>query len=375
MRAFLKFFEGGELLNLAYEIGAQDSMLADISHLFSVAYSSLWKSDMGEDEIQKLIVDYLFVKETNSLLNCNAHSKTEAFEKWREKLEFVMCSHEALEDHYSSMRDLFSFLFDIVSRKEILPEQMKKSTCALSEQRGDLQAYFDNEVSVFYKIYQAYLDDISVEEATQLKVPQLINVFRKSKTESNVIVKSLADEFRKNQTKTKMFTLWKEKTGSKTPRDWSSAHRTPILCLICREQYDGAKKAFEVLNRTTATEKEIESALAFLEAAEFYDDLADAEKVDYAFTKMLGRYKAILTDINKVRDSLERLSVETYDWDSHPAVKTKISDLAKAEYDAGGSDAVVSKIENMSSEDLKKHLIKLIKSNINIGVEIMNEGE
>ena len=34
------------------------------------------------------------------------------------------------------------------------------------------------------------------------KVPQLINVFRKSRSESNVIVKSLADEFRKNQTKT-----------------------------------------------------------------------------------------------------------------------------------------------------------------------------
>ena len=69
------------------------------------------------------------------------------------------------------------------------------------------------------------------------------------------------------------------------------------------------------------------------------------------------------------------MSVEPYDWDSHPAVRTKIADLAKAEYEAGGSDAVVAKIENMSSEDLKKHLINLIKSNINIGVEIMNEGE
>ena len=54
---------------------------------------------------------------------------------------------------------------------------------------------------------------------------------------------------------------------------------------------------------------------------------------------------------------------------------SKIEELAKAEYDAGGSDAVVSKIENMSSDDLKSHLIKLIKNNMNIGVEIINEGE
>lgn len=375
MKSFLQEFENGLLLKLAAEIGAEDNMLSDISHLFSVAYSSLWKSDMGENEIKKLIVDYTFVKETNRLLNCSSHSKAEAFDKWREKLEFVMCSHEALEEYFSSMKEVYVFLFDIVARKDILPDQMKKCTLSLEEQSTNLQSYFDNEISTFHEIYKAYLDDISVEECAQLKVPQLINVFRKSKTESNVIVKGLADEFRKNQTKTKMFSLWREKTGSKTPREWSAIHRTPILCLIPKNLYDDAKKAFEVLNRTTATEKEIESTLAFLEGADFYADLTEPEKVDQAFAKMLGRYKTILTDIEKVRDALERLSVEPYEWDTHPSIRSKILELAKAEYDAGGSDTVVSKIEKMSSEDLKKHLIKLIKDNINIGVEIMNEGE
>ncbi len=375
MKSFLHTFEAGALLNLASEIGAEERLLSDISHLFSVAYSSLWNSNLGETEIQKLIIDYTFIKETNELLNCCTHSKTEAFTKWREKLEFVMCSHEALEEKYPNLREIYSFLFDVVTRKDILPEQMKRCTFALCEQKGYIQSYFDNEVSVFYDVYKAYLDDISIEEATQLKVPQLINVFRKSKTESNVIIKGLADEFRKNQTKTKMFNLWKEKTGSKTPRDWSALHRTPILCLISKEQYDEAKKAFEVLNRTTATEKEIESALSFLERAEFYDDLMSDAQRDHAFRRLLGRFKGILSDVNKVRDSLDRLSVEPYEWDTHPAVKAKIEELARAEYDAGGSDTVVSKIEKMSSDDLKKHLIKLIKNNINIGVEIMNEGE
>ncbi|CCY54306.1 putative uncharacterized protein [Coprococcus sp. CAG:782] len=375
MKYYLQAFEDGKLLSLASEIGAEETMLADISHLFSVAYSSLWNSEMGEAEIRKLIVDYTFVKETNTLLNCNAHSKAEAFEKWREKLEFAMCSHEALEEKFASLKEVYSFLFDIVTRKDILPDQMEKCTQSLCEQRLDVQHYFDNEVGVFYEIYKAYLDDISVEEAAQLKVPRLINVFRESKTESNALVKQLADEFRKNQTKTKLFNLWKEKTNSKTPRDWSYMHRTPILLMVSKEQYDEAKKAFEVLNRTMATEKEIDNALLLLENAKFYDDLGSEEKINHAFSNFLGRYKGILKDIDKVRDALERLSVETYEWDSHPAVKTKIEELAKAEYDAGGSDAVVSKIENMSSDDLKSHLIKLIKNNMNIGVEIINEGE
>ena len=107
MKYYLQAFEDGKLLSLASEIGAEETMLADISHLFSVAYSSLWNSEMGEAEIRKLIVDYTFVKETNTLLNCNAHSKAEAFEKWREKLEFAMCSHEALEEKFASLKEVY----------------------------------------------------------------------------------------------------------------------------------------------------------------------------------------------------------------------------------------------------------------------------
>lgn len=375
MRSFLQDFDNGKVLKLASDIGADDNVLSDIGYLFSVAYSSLWNKEIGIAEIEKLKVEYSFVKETNKILNCTAHSKNEAFEKWTEKLEFVMCSHEVLEEKYNHLSVFYSFLYDVAIRKDILPEQMKKCTDILCKNSSEIQAYFENEVQVFYDSYKVYLDDISVEESAQLKVPQLINVFRKGRTESNAIVKSLADEFRKNQIKTKMFALWKEKTNSKNPREWSASHRTPILCLVESDDYDDAKKTFEVLNRTTATEKEIQNALTFLETAKFYDQLLSTEKIDLAFIKLLGRYKGVLTDIEKVRDSLERLSVDPYEWDTHPVIKNKIIELAKAEYEAGGSDAVISKIEHMSSEDLKKHLIKLIKNNINIGVEIMNEGD
>lgn len=375
MKSFLQMFDNGKVLRLASDIGMDDNVLFDISHLFSVANSSLWNKEIGITEIRKLIVDYLFVKETNQILNSSAHSKNEAIEKWTEKLEFVMCSHEVLEEKYDNLSDFYSFLYDIVTHKDILPDQMKKCTDILCENHNEIQTYFENEEQVFYDIYKVYLDDISIEDSSQLKGTQLINVFKKSRMESNKIVKGLADEYRKNQTKTKMFALWKEKTGSKNPREWSAFHRTPILCMIGKDDYDDAKKAFEVLNRTTATEKEIESALKFLETAKFYNELMSDEKVNLAFVKLLGRYKGVLTDIEKVRDSLERLSIEPYEWNTHPEITNKITELAKAEYEAGGSDAVVSKIESMSLEDLKKHLIELIKNNINIGIEIMNEGE
>ena len=106
-----------------------------------------------------------------------------------------------------------------------------------------------------------------------------------------------------------------------------------------------------------------------------FTDLSDQAKIDAAFRSLLGSYSSILTDIEKVRDVLERLAVDAYEWDSHPSIRSKIYDLAKAEYDAGGSDRVVIKIENMQNDRLKAYLIRLVKENMKLGVEIMNGGE
>ena len=62
MHIFLERFEGGKLLNVAKEIGADDSVMTDIKKLFSVQYSALWIGSTGEDEIRKLITEYEVVK-------------------------------------------------------------------------------------------------------------------------------------------------------------------------------------------------------------------------------------------------------------------------------------------------------------------------
>lgn len=375
MRLYLDEFENGKLRELALEIGATDSMIADVSQLFSVSYSSLWEKETGRDEIRKLITDYSFVKESNLILNSDSKSKDEAFDKWVEKLSFVTCSCESLKAKYSGLTEVFDFLLLVYQRRHILPDQMKSYTEKLIEQSLALQDYLNNEIGVFSEIYAPYLEDLSEENIKQLNQTQLLGIFKKSQTESNAIVKSIADDFRKNQTKTQMFDLWKTKTKSKNPIDWSEKYRTPILSLIDPKDYDNAKKAFEVLNRTNSTEKEFQTTLEFLENASFFDRLENQEVIDKAFESILEQYKVILTDYEKVRDSLEKLAIEPYEWNTHPQIKRKIAELAKAEYESGGSDKVVQRIENMDSFELKQHLINMIKNNINLGVEIMNGGK
>lgn len=375
MKSFLQGYEGGKLISLANDIGASDNLLKDVSKLFSVQYSSLWNIDTGRDQIKNLIVEYSFIKATNFVLDTNANSKKTAYECWSDQLKFAMCSCEALQNYYPELAKVFEFLFKIYQNSEILPEQMKTYTEGLVVHSSELKVYFENELTAFRAIYSAYLEDIADNELPQLKSAELVGVFKKTKNEANIAVKKIADEFKKNQAKAQMFDMWRKKTGTKTPADWSSKNRTPILRMVKKAEYDDAKKAFETLNRNTATELEIQHALAFLNKTSLFDDLSDTAKIDVAFKTLLGSYKNILTDLNKVRDALERLAVDAYDWANHPSVNSRIYELAKAEYDAGGSDKVIAKIDTMNNEELKSYLVKLIKENMKLGAEIMNGGE
>ena len=373
---FIDCFDGGQLRILADKIGANDDrLLTDIGRLFSVEYSSLWNFDTGEDQIRKLIVDYTYVKATNDILHAAAHSKKDADSTWHEKLKFVMCSCEALQEEYPNLKGTLEFLRKIYLDLDILPEQMKSYTDEFVQNTSAVEGYLSNEIPAFAKIYAPYLEGLTDEDMALLRTTELAEVFKKSKTESNAIVRRIADEFRKNQTKTQLFKLWKDNTTSKTPMAWSAVNRTPILAIVPKAEYDSAKKTFDILNRGNASESELKEALGFLGKTTIFVAMKNKEKVDTAFRSILGTYKKILTDIDRVRDVLETLPVETYDWGTHPSVQEKIRELAKAEYDSGASDMAIAKINAMGRDELKEHLISLIKENMTLGIEIINGGE
>ena len=96
-----------------------------------------------------------------------------------------------------------------------------------------------------------------------------------------------------------------------------------------------------------------------------FDILADEDKRNTAFNRdIVGKYSILLTDLGRVRETLERLSVDTYDWRDNPNVKNKVKRLAEAEYNAGGSDRVLLKIDEKDDVQLKQYLKQLVRDSI-----------
>lgn len=376
MELFLEHFDGGKLLSLADEIGASDHVLSDIKKLFSVKHSAQWISTTGEDEIRKLAVEYEFVKISNILLNVTNNTKEASFNAWRDTMKFIGFSCEAIQAKKQSLSKLFGTLQMIVNHEDILPDNLKWLLDELSMHKNEMRDVLSDSVAVFRELYAPYLEGFTVEECEEIRNSITENMFVLSATKSNATVKKAAEDYRKNQVKSRLFKLWSEKTsGTKNPRQWSQKYQTPILCCVDVTIYSEAKKAFAVLNSSVQSETEIKSAIAFLENATFFEKLGDASYRDQCFIKrVMGYYVRLLPDIQSVRNELDGLAVDPYDWSDDPVIHEKIKSMASAEYYAGGSDSAINMIDSMGEEELKDWLKKLVAGDMELGVKIISNG-
>lgn len=374
MREHLSSFEGGKVMELATAIGAENNVIADIRRLFSVKHSCLWDKQTGEDEIRKLVVDYSIVKESNLILDATDHSLIDTYKEWRERLRFIGVSHEALRSKYPTLAKLIDMLLKVYKQEDMLPDQLKSLCFELSAHGSEIREILASDRRIFAEVYEVYLEDLSDDDIAVVKTNIGTGLFALPRTDCNIKVKGAAEEFRKNQLKSQLFRLWKDKTGTKNPREWSSRYRTPILCCISEAEFEAAKKAFDTLNRNWGTDFEIRYALNFLETSTMFGTLSNEASRNAAFVRdIIGGYDTLLTNPDSVRDALERLSVDTYDWRENPSVRGRIKQLAEAEYNAGGSDRVLAKIDNMNDAQLKQYLKRLVKDSITVGIEILAE--
>lgn len=373
MHIFLERFENGKLLNVAKEINAEDSVLSDIKKLFDVQYSALWIGSTGEDEIRKLITEYEVVKSTNIFLNVTPRSKEAAFRAWRETLKFIGFSCESIRAKKPALDKFFYNLLRIANYEDMLPDNMKSFLDEMTNHNAEIRNVLGNTLAVFIDIYAPYLEGFTDTECEEIKNSITSEMFTISSTASNAIVKKAAEDYRKNQVKSQLYKLWSDKSGgSKNPRVWSEKYRTPILCCVNASLYAEAKKAFATLNSSTQSEADIKEALAFIKEADFFDEIASADYRDKCFAKrIIGDYTSLISDIDAVKDTLESTGISAYEWNDNPTIMSKVSSMAAAEYNAGGSDKVVDIIEGMNDAELKKWLTDIVRKDMGLGVKII----
>lgn len=377
MRAYLTTFEDGVLLTLAEAVGDNGQYINVLRKKFDAdAANWVWNLETVQQKIREVILEYSIIVESNKVIS-KSLSYEATIREWCDKCSYIRISYVALKNDLNELGPFLALLYDMKKAGTLLDSQKKTFFELLQLHASGFRHFYDNQIEWFKRICAYYIADLSEEDIDEVfsKLPS--GSFTYEKSEYLNMVENTVKTYLSTLKSANLKKLWKEKTGTESPRDWSQKHKMPILCLIPDNELAEAKSAFAAIERTKVDTSIIDAATEYLTRAMFLDNLSDEATLDTVFRNtIIKQYAVILTDIHEVKKYLyTHTTAEPYDWFGLPEVEKKLHQMAEAKYNQGGSEQALAKIDAMDVADVKRYLKDLIKDNMVVGMEIIKAHE
>ena len=373
MTAYLKTFEDGALVALAEQVGDGGQYINALRKKFDAdAANWVWNVETAQQKIREVILEYTIIVESNKVI-----SKSISFEatirEWCDKCGYIRISYAAAKNYLDELGAFLAMLHNLKKAGTLLDSQKKGFLDLLVANADNFRNFYNNQVDLFKRVCGYYLDGLSDEEIKEVFATIPAGSFTYEKADYLNTVEAKVKAYKEGLKSAKLKKLWRDKTGTDTPRAWSEKNKMPILCLVPDAEIAKAKTAFGAVNRAKSDEATIDKAMEYLSTAKFFDFLADDTALDKAFRDgIIKSYAVMLTDIQEVKDYLDsRITADPFDWFGLPEVDKKLRQMAEAKYNQGGCDRALAKIDEMDISDVKKYLKDLIKDNMIVGMEII----
>lgn len=377
MEAYLKDFDGGELLALAQseEIGDNGQYINVLRRKFDAdAANWVWNVATAQQKIRETTLEYKIIAESNKI-NAKNISFGNVIREWCDKCDNIRISYAAAKNYLDDLGPFLEMLYTIKKAGTILDSQKQKFLDLLIAYGENFSHFYENQLDLFKRVCAFYVDEFTDEEVRNLYQMIPTKTFTKEKSEYLNLVDTKAKEYKNSLNSQRLKKLWLDKTGTVSPRIWSRNHMMPILCLIPDSEMQVARAAFNAVNQNRPDTGAVDKAIAYLESAKFLDLLADNAALDKAFrTAIIKNYAVMLTDVDEVKKYLDsRIAAEPYDWLGLPEVEKKLRQMAEAKYSQSGCGKALEKIDHMDEADVKRYLKELIKDNMIVGMEIIKD--
>lgn len=375
MRAYVQEFDGSELVTLAEEIGDNGQYINVLRSKFDAdAANWVWNVETAQQKIREVILEYRIIAESNKVIPKNV-SFSSTIREWCDKCGLIRISYAAAKNYLGDVAPFLELLHIIKKAGTILDSQKQKFLDLLVAHADEFNAFYSNQVELFKKVCAYYLDGFSEEEVRALYQTIPAGTFTNDKTEYMNLIDSKAKDYRNSLGNERLKKLWKDKTGSTSPRQWSKEHLMPILSLVPDREVQTARAAFGAVNKNHPDASSIEKAVTYLENASFYSLMNDQDALDRIFREsIIKSFAVMLTDIDEVKSFLNsRISSEPYEWFGLPEVDKKLEQMAEDKYIREGCTRALEKIDGMDVGDVKRYLKELIKDNMIVGMEIIKE--
>lgn len=373
MLKYLTTFDDGILVSLAEEIGDGGQYINVLRKKFDAdAANWVWNIETAQQKIREVILEYTIIVESNKVIS-KSISYDATIREWCDKCGYIRISYAAAKNYLDELGPFLNLLHGMKKAGTLLDSQKKTFLELLRANAETFRSFYNDQVEMFKRVCGYYLDKLSDEEIKEVFSTIPSGSFTYEKADYLNTVESKVKSYMEGLKSAKLKKLWKEKTGTDSPREWSKKHKMPILCLIPDAEVAKAKLAFGAVNRAKADEASIDKAIEYFASAKFFDMLTDDAALDKAFRDgIIKSYAVMLTDIQSVKDYLDsHIGADPYDWFGLPEIDKKLRQMAEAKYNQGGCERALAKIDEMDIADVKKYLKDLIKDNMIVGMEII----
>lgn len=373
MLAYIDTFQGGELRQLANEIGDGGAYLDQVKQKFNAdAANWVWSPATADEKIADVILEYHIIAESNQILPKSTNLRDVILE-WNKRSNNIRMPYDVLRKYVGELNQLLIPLYYMKQSGQLHEQYKTKLYEALLTQSENFDQFYKDQLPYFKQVAGTFIEELDEADVANFYTMISAGQFTKSSTEYYQYIEKAVSDYKKGVRKTQLKDLWLQKTGTKDPVDWSERYKTPILCLFDDRERDEARVHFSTILAYAASDEDITRAIHYLKSATFYDRLNDPKERDNCFMqRVVGDYAIMLKDADTIRKNLlETIRDKAYSWMDNSTVKNRLKVLAEKQYKLNGCARAQAVIDQMDASTLRHYLNELIADSLTVGMEIL----
>lgn len=373
MLKYLDHYKEGELSKLAQAIGDNGQYINCLKKKFDAGEANwVWKRETVDQQIDAVILEYRITEATGKLLG-SCKSFKEAIGAWKEKTDNIKISYETIKNDVDDLQPLLGLLKDIKTQGSLV-EGKKQLFLEQIEDFGDMfNTFYTSQFEIFCKSCDFSLQNLNDTDKEKVFGKIQGECFCMDNATYCNMVDGVVAQYRKELGSIRLKNIWKEKTGTESPSNWSDVYKMPILAMVSDMDMAECRTVFGIVNNPNPSDKDIDKALTYLDKFAYWDELDDINARNKAFkARLLGDMDVLLSDVDEVRSYIASHCTEkAYNWIGNPQVQKLIEKYAESRYNSTGCEMAILKIDSMDADGVKKYLKELIRNNMKVGIQII----
>ena len=376
MLKYLETYKGGMLVTIAKSVGDGGQYINHLEYKFSSdAANWVWNKETVHNKIDELITEYEIIEYSNKVLARNT-SYIETIRAWCDKIGQIRLAYSVIKNNIDEGREFYEMLRDLKKANNLLDSQKQKFLSLLMANADNFRLFMSSQAEMFEKSCSHYLDGLSIDDVRTMLDDDQYNFKGSYISEPDKYyekVQKAVTAYKGTLEHVRLRNLWKEKTGTETPFEWSNINSMPIMAMVPDQGTAMARNAFSTIISGKSDSSLINSAIDYISKMSYTEKLNDKEERDKAFSEVfLKDYSVLFDDADKVKEYLKNhISEQPYYWLESKEVVAKIKSLANANYMQSGYGKAKKIIDEMPAEKAKEYLKQMIEDNIFVGVEII----